>query len=164
MMSATSRSPPPLPRATYVLLLLDADNGAPIRGRTRLEKLTFLVQMRIVDGLKVGVTQESYRFRPFHYGPYTEEVFDDLMALQMLGLVSIVGDDEAQQTFAITPRGHEAVQRLVQEARVTSVLVDEIRKIKATFGRMNLDQLVQRVYTDYPQYTEKSHIKDRYLY
>jgi uncharacterized protein YwgA len=120
--------------------------------------------MRVVEGLKVGVTQESYRFRPFHYGPFTEEVFDDLMALQMLGLVSVIGDQEAEQKFVITPTGHDAVQRLLQEARISPVLLDEIRKIKVTFGRMNLDQLIRRVYADYPQYTEKSQIRDRYLY
>ncbi len=164
MLNASARPPAPLPRATYLLLLLNADNGASIQGRTKLVKLAFLVQKRVVEGLKIGVSEESYSFRPLHYGPFTEEVFDDLAALQMLNLVSVVGDDPDSQNFMITDRGREAVRRLADEARVSSILMQEIGKVKVMYGRMPLNQLIDRVYHDYPEYTEKSEIKNRYLY
>jgi len=147
-----------------LLLLLDADNGAPVQGHTRLVKLAFLVQKKVIEGLKVGVTEESYKFRPWHYGPYTEEVYDDLTALQLLDLVNVMGEDPDRQTFTITTKGREAVRRLADEARISAILMEEIRRIKVTYGRIPLQQLMDRVYHEYPEYTEKSEIKNRYLY
>ena len=159
-------SPPttvPLPRATYLLLLLDADSGRPIDGRTKLEKLTFLVQKKVVEELKIGVAQDSYHFRPFHFGAFTEEVFDDLSALRTLGLVEISGDEASTQVFSVTPQGQAAVRRLISEGRISTFLVEEIKKIKSAYGRMNLDDLVARVYREYPAFTEKSQIRSRYF-
>ncbi len=164
VLNTAPRSAAPLPRATYLLLLLDADNGAPIQGRTKLVKLAFLVQKKVIEGLKVGITEERYTFRPWHYGPFTEEVFDDVAALQVLGLVSIAGENPDTQTFALTDSGKEAVKRLAEEARISAILRDEIRRIKTTYGRLPLSRLIERVYHDYPEYTDKSEIKDRYLY
>src|SRR5207245_2414529 len=113
-------SPVPLPRATYLLLLLETDNGRPIEGRTRLDKLAFLVQQKVIEDLKVGVAQDSYHFRPLHYGPFTEEVFDDLTALRTMGLVDIAGDEASTQLFRITPEGQRVVRRLIGEGRVST--------------------------------------------
>lgn len=156
--------PGPLPRATFLLLLLAGDNAASIQGRTRLEKLAFLVQKRVIEGLKVGVTVDTYRFRSLRYGPYTEEVLDDILTLQLLNLARIEGDDEATQVFRITQEGQTAVDRLLTEGRVSRVLVEEVDRIKRFFGRLRLEQLIERVYKDYPEYTDKSEIKDRFIY
>jgi uncharacterized protein YwgA len=159
-------SPPssvPLPRATYLLLLLEADNARPIQGRTKLEKLAFLVQQKVIDDLKVGVSPDSYHFRPLNFGPFTEEVFDDLTALRTLGLVDFSGDELSTQVFRITAEGQRAVQRLIEEGRVSSLLVEGIRKIKSTYGRMDLDELVGRVYREYPRFAEASQIRGRYF-
>jgi uncharacterized protein YwgA len=153
----------PLPRATYLLLLLDADNGAPIRGRTRLEKLAFIIQMKVIEGLHLGITNESYEFRPFNYGPYTEEVLDDIVSLQMVGLVQIDGEPDSEQTFRITREGQTAVERLLTDKRIPPILVEEIRRVKTVYGRLSLDKLIGLVYREWPEFTEKSEIKGRYF-
>ena len=152
-----------LPRATYLLLLLDADNGAPIHGRTRLEKLAFIIQMKVIEGLHLGVTNESYEFRPFNYGPYTKEVLDDLVSLQMVGLAQIDGEPDTEQTFQITKQGQAAVQRLLADKRIPPILVEEIRKVKTVYGKLSLDKLIGLVYSQWPEFTEKSEIKSRYF-
>ena len=45
----TSKNVMRLPRATYLLVLLDSNKQKPITGRTALEKLTFLVQKKIIE-------------------------------------------------------------------------------------------------------------------
>lgn len=148
-----------MPRATYVLLLLDANRQVPIEGRTRLEKLLFLVQKKLVEEMGIGFITDPYSFRPLYFGPFTEDVYDDLDTLRTFGLVEIKGDDEATQKFMITAKGHEAVLRLKESGRVPSLLIDEIESLKRSYGRMNLKDLIERVYKQYPQYTMKSEIK-----
>ena len=60
-------------------------------------------------------------------------------------------------------QGQAAARRLISEGRVSTLLVEEINKIKSAYGRMNLDDLVARVYREYPAFTEKSQIRSRYF-
>ena len=156
-------APQVLPRATYLLSLLDADPEEPIKGRTRLEKLAFLIQKRVIEEKKLSVTDESYRFRPLHYGPFTEEVLDDAMSLSLLGLVNISGEDEDTQEFSITERGRSALSRLQTKGLLPERVGEEVRRIRLKEGKLPLDTLVGQVYNAYPEYTEKSIIKSRYL-
>jgi uncharacterized protein YwgA len=153
-----------LPRATYLLLLLYADNSVEVKGRTRLEKLAFLVQKRVLESLKLSVSEEAYNFRPFYYGPFTEEVFDDVEALQMFGLVSISGEGQEFQTYTLTAKGRAAVERLITSERIPPRLLQGVETVKKTYGRLPLDDLIRRVYQDYPDYTDLSVVKDRYFY
>lgn len=163
-MMSSSETQEALPRAVYVLLLLAADKGAPVAGRTRLEKLVFLIQEKILQELRLVVSEDVYHFRPLHFGPFSEEVLDDLRTLKMLGLAGVDGEDKAEQVFRITDKGHVAAQRILETGRVPRVLMDKIERIKVDFGRLSLDELIREVYREFPQYIEQSHIKDKYLY
>lgn len=153
-----------LPRIVYVLLLLAADKAAPIVGKTRLEKLVFLIQERVIQGLRLVVSEEVYHFRPLHFGPFSEEVYDDLRALRTLGLVRVEGDDEVTQQFLITDKGQTAVQRMLDGGHIPRVLFEAIEKVKTKFNHLDLDELLSKVYNEYPEYAEQSLIRDRYLY
>jgi len=153
-----------LPRATYLLVLLDSNKQKPIIGRTALEKLTFLVEKKIIEELKIGLSTDTYHFRPWRFGPFTEEVFDDLNALQTVGLIAIEGEDEETQRFSVTENGHKSVQRLVKTGRLASLLYEEIDRIKTNYGKVSLMDLVERVYKEYPKFTERSEIKDSFMY
>jgi uncharacterized protein len=151
-------------RPVYLLLLLDGDREHPIEGRTRLEKLAFLIQKRVVEELKLGISPQAYDFRALHFGPFSEEVLDDITSLQLLGLVDIHGDDDQTQTFQLSSKGVEVVRKLLASGKVSRVLAEEIRRIRSTYGSMSLDKLVGRIYKDYPEYTVNSVIRDRYLH
>ena len=71
-MASEVSKPRVLYRPFYMLTLLASNDGAPIHGRTRLEKLVFLIQKELVESQKLGISEDSYHFRPLHYGPFTE--------------------------------------------------------------------------------------------
>ena len=152
-----------LPRATYLLLLLNSASKKGIEGRTRLEKLVFLMQKRLIEDLKWGITSNTYKFRAYNYGPFSEEVLDDLTSLQMLKLVEVEGEEQENQKFVITDKGREVVDKLVRNANVSHNLANAIKHIMSSFGELPLDKLVERVYKEYPDYTVNSLIRSRYL-
>jgi len=151
---------PSLPRATYLALLLDAQKEAPVIGRTRLDKLLFLVQMRAVVELRIGIATDDYHFRSWWFGPFTEEIIDDLVALQTVGMVEVIGEDEETQEFRISEKGHLALENIRRMNLIPMPLLEQIEKIKSRYNRMNLEDLMRSVYNDYPQFTERSRIRD----
>lgn len=153
-----------LSRPIYMLALLASDGGAPIHGRTRLEKLTFLIQKELVESQKLGISEDSYHFRPLHYGPFTEEVLDDVTTLQILGLIAVSGDQDISQTFQLTEKGRNAFDKLLARGDLPERLLEGVRRIKITYGKVPTDRLLTFVYNTYPSYTTKSVIRDRYLY
>jgi uncharacterized protein YwgA len=146
-------------RVLNLLLLLYADNGRKIVGRTRIEKLTFLVQKEIVEKQNIRVSDQDYSFKPWKFGPYTTEVIDDLEMLKEWGLVSISGFDENQE-FVITEKGRQIIERIIKERKMPPSLLPQIESIKKEYGRLSLDALLKKVYLKYPEYTKRSEIKE----
>lgn len=151
-----------LPRATYILLLLDSMSNKVIDGRTRLEKLVFVAQKKLIEEMKWRITTQTYNFRAFNYGPFSEEVLDDIASLELLKLVKVEGGETSSQTYHITEKGVEIVKKITSENRVSALFINEIRKIANGLGKMPLNKLIELVYKEYPDYTTKSLIKSKY--
>lgn len=160
MATTVATASPRTVRPLYLLALLGAERCAPIEGRTRLVKLVFLLQKKILEELRLGFARDAYRFRPFNYGPFTEEVYDDFETLRIRGLASVEGDDEAVQRFQLTDKGRAILSNLTANQTIPPALFAEIQELKRTYGSLPLDQLIKRVYSQYPSYTGKSLIKD----
>lgn len=156
--AANSRAVRPL----YLMAMLGADRSAPIVGRTRLVKLVFLMQKKVLEELRLGLTADGYRFRAFNFGPFTEEVYDDFETLRIRGLAGVEGADEALQSYHLTDAGVALLSRLLSQGRLSRPLFDEIQKVKVTYGRLALDKLIRQVYAQYPSYTGESLIRDRF--
>lgn len=161
-----ARQPGSIPavRPLYLLALLGAKKCAPVTGRTRLVKLVFLVQKKVIEELRLGITPDSYRFRALNYGPFSEDVYDDLATLQIRGLAAVDGDNEAVQSFHLTDKGRGLLSRLVQNRVIPPSVFSAIQDVKEAYGDLPLDKLIERVYSQYPAYTGRSLIKDRYRY
>jgi uncharacterized protein len=152
-------------RPIYLLALLGADKCAPIEGRTRLVKLVFLVEKKVIEELRLGlITQQAYTFRALNYGPFTEEVYDDLTTLQLRGLAEVTGDDEAVQNFHLTDKGRGLLSKMIDKGTIPMPLFSAIQQVKQTYGSLPLDRLIERVYKQYPEYTGRSLIKDKYSF
>ena len=149
-------------RPLYLLTLLGADRCSAVEGRTRLIKLMFLVQKRVIEELKLGITRDAYNFRAFNYGPYSEDVYADFEFLRIRGLAQVDGDDEAVQRFHLTPRGQAMISRLVTNRTISPAMFDETQRIKQTYGKLSLEKLLARVYAQYPAFTTRSLIKERF--
>jgi len=55
-----------------------AGDGEPIEGRTRLQKLVFLMQKRLEEAGEDPLQSDDYEFIPYDYGPFSKELYDDL--------------------------------------------------------------------------------------
>jgi uncharacterized protein len=159
-----------------VLLMLAAPTEVEtVRGRvfgiTRLEKLLYLADIETKAQDKVS---EPLVFQPYHYGPYSKEVYEAVELLERVGLLReerAVGKtlDEMEE-IATDATDETRIERrffLTEEgASVATLLtsqhpdvVQKLATIKDRYGRMSLRQLIRYVYTTYPESAVNSKIR-----
>lgn len=168
-----------------MVLLLYANEGKDIRGITKLEKLIYLL-------LKEGSFEDysdiikEYTYKPYDFGPYSEGVYDNIEALKSMNLLEVreekfenfkevvdgmiykYNEDEEylpkQKTveiYKLNDRGKKVAEHL--EKTLTSNEKRNIEGIKDRYNEMSLKELLQYVYTKYPDSTVKSKIVNKIL-
>jgi hypothetical protein len=172
---STSSRPLPSMRDLIVLLLhAPGSRGAEaIHGMTRLQKLLFVVEQKLTPG---------QHFYAYNYGPFDDAIHDAANALRLAGFLSGATPlsaapptfDEMMRTaaersgprrssgpdvFALSPNGHAAAERLRRSNRAYEALFARVAEIRKEWDTPNLEDLVDRVYEEWPQYAEKSLIK-----
>lgn len=168
-----------------IVLLIGAPSQSPslqnrIAGITRLEKLLFLFE-RETD--LSNLFTEKPEFVAHNFGPFSPKVYQAVETLEAAGLITdsaviapttedswesdqIIGADPSTtyttRDFELTSRGQEYYKWLVTELlnRDQQRLLSEF---KDRFGGLPLRQLVRYVYTQYPELTEKSIIREQIL-
>jgi hypothetical protein len=176
---------PPPPRIevddAIVLLLGTPDaRGASgrIEGVTRLEKLLFLLER---EGPFRQWLTERADFRSHRFGPFSSKVYQAADTLAAAGLVrdsaslsaspeegwettNLLVDEAdpyATRNFDLTDRGIRYYEALLRELPPDAE--DALREFKSRFAALPLRQLVRYVYQRFPEYTDKSEIKDDVL-
>jgi uncharacterized protein YwgA len=82
-------------RKGFILLLLyvkgrETKQPEPIRGRTRLAKLLFLLKEEQWGASGLGnLVIDYYEFHPDNYGPFDREIFNDIEFLRSVGLIDV---------------------------------------------------------------------------
>ncbi len=171
-------------KTDLILLLLAAPTADPAQrfrcnGVTRLEKLLFLLEheYEIVSELS-----DSFDFEPYHYGPYSKEVYDAVDLLRSLKLLSVeqhevrsgldlgelsesldrtdlgAGGEYVEQQVILTESG-KAVARVLSR-RLSESGKQTLTAVKDRYGAMPLRQLLRYVYDKYEDYTVTSRIKE----
>ncbi|MDO8184676.1 hypothetical protein Q5424_04925 [Conexibacter sp. JD483] len=177
-------STPPLETDDAIVLVLGAPGGREPPGRldgvTRLEKLIFLLERE--TPVSKWMTERA-DFRSWRFGPFSAKVYeaaDKLAAYDLLrdsarqaksaedGWESVSalmdrGDVDPYTTrdFELTERGMDYYRALLSELPPEAELV--LRDFKKRFASLPLRQLVRYVYERYPQFTDKSEIRDEIL-
>ncbi|MCR4369445.1 MAG: DUF488 family protein [archaeon] len=108
----------------------------PYVRKTYLMKALFLLKQECKS--LVG-----YDFFPYHYGPYSQTVYDDFKALEEQNLFS-------QKNLSLTKEGKELAGILKMDPEVEI----KLDKIIAEFA--NMGQIKGYVYANYPNYTVRS--------
>jgi hypothetical protein len=165
-----------------IVLLLGAPGGAEVPGYldgvTRLEKLVFLLEHE--TPVRSWVTEVA-DFRSHKFGPFSAKIYRAVDMLSAYGLlrdsarvsnstedrweaVNVLGDEldpYTTRTFQLTERGEKYYAALIAElpANAESLLTE----FKDRFARLPLRQLVRYVYERYPEFTDKSEIRDEIL-
>jgi hypothetical protein len=162
--------------------------GEPIEGITRLDKIMFLLS----ESKEFSpVVNKNYEFQADNFGPFAPELFDDIQALKQ---ERIINTTEKKTKNKIETVDAESVEKVFEEepdmnvswkkypletyqltelgmkiaAQVYSNLSEpqkqELKRIKKTFGNMNLKNLLYYVYSTAPsKMLEKSKIKEDVL-
>jgi uncharacterized protein len=172
------RGEPNLIAADLILLLLAAPGATQPRnhlnGITRLEKLLFLAD-RETDVPRM--IESPFPFTPYHYGPYSREVYEAVDLLEEADLISeervFEGQalDEMEELEAVQTQSEGVERRFSLTANgqaVANLLADRNRpafealtEIKSRYGGMPLRQLIRYVYSRYPDFASVSRIRDQ---
>ena len=142
-----------------------------IRGMTRLQKLLFVIDQHL---------DARSGFHAYNYGPFNESVNDAASALHIAGLIGegrssgppsfddMIAHverrsgppDQGPELFALTSEGHAAAERLRRSSRQYEQLFGKISELRQDWDAPDLNDLVARVYEEYPEFTEKSLIRE----
>jgi uncharacterized protein YwgA len=129
----------------WLLLLLDGGLD-PIR----IQKAMFLFAME-----SGAPDTEVYRFEPYNWGPFSSRIYGDLERLQTDGMavkVPVPGAGYAQ--YRRTAAGNVEADRLSplgDSAQLACIL-----KTRDAVTGMTFDNLLRKVYKDYPEYATKT--------
>ncbi|MCW3047309.1 MAG: hypothetical protein JWO74_1593 [Solirubrobacterales bacterium] len=165
-----------------VVLLLGAPGPSGERGRiegvTRLEKLVFLIEK---ERRPPWLTEQA-DFISHNFGPFSAKIYTAVDTLAAAGLVQdsgslaestedawetehVIGerpsDPYATRNFELTELGRRYYDALMQELPPT--VSTELQEFKARFAGLPLRQLIRYVYERYPDFTDKSIIRDDVL-
>ena len=171
-----------------MLALLYAPDGetdaAPVRGRTRLQKMLFLLakEHRIDRAVK-----EFYKFVPYRFGPFDSRIYDDLEFLENVGLVRddidspevslpeaveseeaygdalVQGDIEdsgsqyTEPRYSLTEAGRQFVEKDIWPS-LPGQTREALLQVKRLYNNVPLAALLRHVYTNYKEYAEKSEL------
>ena len=140
-------------KTELVLLVLGACDGEHVTGITRLTKMVFLSEKEVLtepDDMK-----ERFRFVPDKFGPFTTEMYDQTEFLETVGMLERDG-----KKFQITGKGRRFLEAKTY-CRTPERIIHGISDLKERHNRLDLDDLLARVYTAYPEYAIRSEMRDR---
>lgn len=154
-----------LRRQLLPLALMYAHDRDPIEGRTRLQKMIFLLQKKFEEedgGLPIS---DKYSFTPYDYGPFSQPLYTDLDELREADLDGNQLVVERSDTFdrgkvkyqyELTPAGTAFIEdELADDAKFQQIL-RKAEEIKEEYNNLSLNEVIDRVYSEYPEYAENS--------
>lgn len=121
------------------------------------DELEFLENLGLIESEVIGQTTEAE----------AEEIdklnFEDLISSEEPNNTPrSMSDSYVERNFKLTEAGKSKIEELVKSGEYEP-FIDGIRKVKSKFGKISLNDLLYYVYTNYPEMTVESEIKDRVL-
>lgn len=142
------------------LMLFASFEGAPDGlDPIRVQKGLFLFAMR-------GAVDESeqYTFKPYDYGPMSASIYTDLDALaeeRLLERLPVPGKNWSRYrpTEAGLQRGIELLELAINSGRLAAA--QQLHQIKQEVSSVGFNDLLERVYSEYPEYASNSVFRRR---
>jgi hypothetical protein len=148
-----------LPRERQNLLVYLVRLLGRVNGRTRLMKLLFLLQK------EYGIVNVSYKFIPYRFGPYSDEVLEDIHELICRSILiekDIVyktddGTSLNLKSYSLSSVGDQAAKRI--SLGLPRVVKNNFSALRNDYGTMPLRQLLEYTYDKYPEFATESQIR-----
>jgi len=145
-------------RKTLTLALMDAGDE-PVSGRTRLQKMVFMTQQEFGGDVSDLLGSNSYDFIPYDYGPFSKGLYADLDDLVDAGLIEEIEkqyDKGVLYKYQLTKAGREHLEEQVNQQTSVRELIQVARTYKQRYNSMSLDDVIDEVYSEYPEYASES--------
>ncbi|ELY99458.1 type II toxin-antitoxin system antitoxin SocA domain-containing protein [Natrialba asiatica] len=145
-----------------------------VEGKTELQKLIFLLQEE--TEFKERYPDLEFEFTAYKYGPFSERVFDELEFLLSIGAIEAIDPEEevdfirdetdpsdpyAGKRFVVTEKGEKIMNGV--NAALDDDLQVEFEEVIDQYTDLSLQELLEYVYKQYPEYTTESEIKEKIL-
>ena len=152
-------------RPAYPLLLAYANNYSPIMGRTRFQKMIFLLQTK--HGDKNPKHNLGFNFIPYDYGPYSKALQMDINGLiedRLLEEKPTKNDSgKYMYRYEITNAGKMLVDHLLTEPKYDQhqfkAMYKILQEIKSDVNEKDMYLLLWDIYTSHPEYAQFSKYK-----
>lgn len=163
----------------------------PIEGKTRLVKMIFIFKMELFNLFKKNIdldVEKFYEFISWNYGPFSREIYDDLTFFLLTDFIQAVKSDNdmlpesaaewdewftsigfenedaadiyTETKYQLTTRGVKYAEKIYNSLSETQKKI--LKSFKAKFLSLPPRAIIKYVYTKYPQFTDKSLIKDKH--
>ena len=143
-------------RELLPLALLYAEDREEIQGRTRLQKLVFLTQNESAQAEER--LPGKYNYVPYDYGPFARDLYDDLDRLKSRKVIvedpEKMEDGKIKYDYRLGPQADEYLAQVPKEK--FEATLELAQKIKSTWNGKELPDLLDYVYSEYPNYAENS--------
>lgn len=140
-----------------ILILLYAQPDNPLYGRVSIMKQIFLLIKEVLKEYKI----QDPKFIPYRFGMYSFTVGNALDNLEYSGLIVQKGKKNTKrETFGISEKGKERISRTFNS--LPDELQEKIKEKRKGWDQLGYDGILRLVYQKYPEYVEKSHLKNRY--
>lgn len=116
----------------------------------RIMKGMFLLRMELGNRL-----DEFYNFEPYLYGPCSFDIYSDIEKLITQRMIDRVKSDSPHRWdyYRLTQMGDRRANQILQDMDEIREKIKTIKKLVVNFGFM---ELLQHVYTKYPDYATLS--------
>ena len=156
-------------RRTDVVFLLFR-YAETIGGVTKLQKLLFLVEKE-TEFFNTYEDVVSFNFAPYKMGPFSENVYTEVQFLREMKAIETepmkskfgteYDDSLSNKRFTITEKGMKIATEL--ETILEPKYRYELSELIEEYNSMDLRELLEYVYKEYPEFAEKSEIKDQVM-
>lgn len=137
-------------RTAWIIVAL-AKAGEAGLNAVQLQKVLFLLG----DRRKKAVGGAFYKFKPYNYGPFSQEVYGDADRMMGEGLIELdTSHGPSRRTYHLTEAGKALAKRLEKELPADGVkyLTDTV----AWAQRLSFEQLIRAIYEAYPAMQKNS--------
>ncbi len=164
----------------------------PISGRTKITKMLFLFEKELAKKFKLDkITGEEdiFNFKAWNYGPMSSTIFKDIDFLKNIGFIKTTDNvssnltiEEVQEynyysekynddtdtefqteTYHLSEKGLNFIKDKQKYDKLSDNQKLYLKEFKKQFNKAPLRDILKYVYTTYPEFTEKSLIKDKVL-
>lgn len=122
----------------------------------QVQKLMFLFH----EGARRQLDEDQfYNFSPYHYGPFSADIYYDLEALERRGLVEIVRSATGKREgYLITPDGRAASEGIAGENRRIHAYVGSLAR---WISKKSFPELLRYIYRRWPEFRRNSIFVDQ---